>query len=154
MTTLIRTAALQEAMPLGPLVLFNLTTVTWDLATADIAVLNGTPVTLVLAQGAGTLIVPVAASFHYKAGSVGFTQNAALSLVYAGDTTALLTGPTIAFSGTTSQLGTFLPATAAQTLTEGENKALVLLASADPTIGTANGSGRITVFYYVMELRS
>lgn len=46
-----------------------------DLSAADIATLHSVPIETVVEQGAGKAIVPVEATFHYKAGSEPFATN-------------------------------------------------------------------------------
>ena len=153
MGTLISRFSIQSAPDPGPLIAPRLGWVTWNLTTAELATFNSAPVTVVLGQGSKTIVVPVAATFHLDAGAVGFTQDAVLRLTYAGGTTAVMTGPTVAFSGTTDQVASFVQAAAAITDTAAINKALQLSADQDPGLGSADGTGRLTLIYAIAETR-
>lgn len=58
----------------------ELNSVTIDLSASDIGTLNSIPVEIVAAQGPGTFIVPVAASFQFKVGSSLFSQSGVLAV--------------------------------------------------------------------------
>lgn len=64
-----------------------------DVSAAQIAALDGTPVTVLAAQGASTVIVPVAAAFQYKPGTIPFAAKPSVSL-YVGAVEAARTGET------------------------------------------------------------
>lgn len=71
----------------APVSVVNSATVT--LSSAQLKALNTTPVVLIPAQGAGTLIVPTAEVFDYKFGTVQYSGNGGLRTRYTGDTNNL-----------------------------------------------------------------
>jgi hypothetical protein len=78
MATLVQHILYQEAMDVGPLRSPRSGRLIWDLDASEVGGLNSIPFPLLPAQGVGTVIMPVAGSYQYKAGSVPFAVAAAL----------------------------------------------------------------------------
>ena len=134
----------------GPRVLY------YDLTTEEIKTLFSAPVTVLPAQGVGTTIAAVAATFQYKAGSVGFTNDDTMSLG-VGTKPVMNSGTapdgTIAFSIPISQVSFFLNDGDNEPQANHENGPLVLSCDTQDPGGSGDGTGRLTVLYYVMKLR-
>lgn len=119
---------------------FMLQKVTRDLTTAEIAALNSSPITLVAAQGAGTVIDVVKATFQYLAGTEPFGEGVELRLLLGAERVAVTLNVTAGFEGLDSLLVGLVPLVAVDAevqalnlpLASCENTALRLHASGDP----------------------
>lgn len=118
-----------------------LQTVTVDLTTDDIATLNSVPVEIVAAQGAGTFIVPVGASFQFKVATSSFASTGGnLALGFAAAGLAIMISDT-AFNDADSLVRTFTTLAALNPSdvfgalqAEVENLPLVFSCGSDPGI--------------------
>jgi hypothetical protein len=127
-----------------------------DLSSDDIRTLNSQPVTIIPAQGLGTVVVPISCVFQYDAGTVGFTNDDSLSFgVGAKPVLNSGTGPdgTVVFSVPISQVTYFVPLGDNEPQANHENGPAVLSADTTDPGGSGNGTARISVEYYVMRLR-
>lgn len=133
-------------------------TVKVNLTNAQLKAINSTPITVVAAQGANTVIVPLyaAAKFVYG-GNNAFTGSNALDLFYVNASgrasiTGVLSSP--AMTGTATVYATN-PAASQSTATVGlmDNVALVLSAAGNYAANAANDNTVIvTLAYYVATL--
>ena len=114
------------------------------IATADVLTLNSTPLTIVSAQGAGTLIEVISASASIDFNTTAYTTNTALQLSLGGDAILGQIGTNFLASTVSKTTSSFTrqSATAGQTQSL-ENSALIVTNSVgDPTAGDSD----ITVY--------
>lgn len=122
------------------------------ITTAQILVLNGTPLTIVAATGAGTAIEVISASALMTYNSIAYATNTSLQLINTGATASQMQN-TACLVGTVTKTTKFTSGTAAaagetQILT---NTALqVKVATGNPTAG--NSDITVYVFYRVVTL--
>src|SRR5262249_51319960 len=95
-----------------------------DITSTQLASLFTSPLTVVPAQGAGTIILPVVGAVHYKPGSVGFTNNRQVGLFLSS--VQITAGNSISFTGTTAQIAPFSNSSTVQTESTIENTDLLL----------------------------
>lgn len=128
-----------------------------DLSADDIRTLFSKPVTVIPAQGLGTVVVPISCVFQFTGGSVGFTNDDTCSFG-VGTKPALNSGTApdgiIAFSIPVAQVCYFVPLGDNEPQANHENAPAVLSADSTDPGGVGNGTGRISVEWYVMTLRS
>jgi hypothetical protein len=114
------------------------------IASADVLQLNSTPLTIVSAQGAGTLIEVISASASIDFNTTAYTTNTALQLSLGGDAILGQIGTNFLASTVSKTTSSFTrqSATAGQTQSL-ENSALIVTNSVgDPTAGDSD----ITVY--------
>jgi hypothetical protein len=127
-------------------------TVKLEILSADVLQLNTTPLTIVPAQGAGTVIEVISASASIDFNSVAYATNTPLQLSFGGDAVLGQIGSNFLASTVSKKTSSFTQqsSTAGQTQTI-ENAALVVTnSSGDPTAGDSD----ITIYltYIVVEL--
>lgn len=129
-------------------------TVTGTLSSSQILGLNSTPITLVTAQGAGTIIQVDKISLNYIYNSTTYASGGAISAIYGTNTAKAATGTAAAsvITGTSNGFATLLPTAIAQngTLTDYVNKA-ISLSNATGAFTTGNGTIAYKVFYTVLS---
>lgn len=129
---------------------------TVDLSADQIRTLFSSPVTIIPAQGVGTVVVPISAVFQYKAGVAAFTNDDTLSFG-VGSKPVLTSGVgpagTIVFSALTSQVCFFAPEADNEPQSNHENGAAVLFADTQDPGGLGDGTARLTTSFYIMVLR-
>lgn len=131
----------------------NLKTATIDIGAATVATMDVTPVSVVAAQGAHTIIVPLMliGEKHFTvAGSSGF----GISLRFTGDSHTLVTLGNLGLNNTTetldyNSLTSLSSATSGITVTTMINKGMSVVTSG-PVGGTPSGTVRLTLYYVVV----
>jgi hypothetical protein len=123
------------------------------LATADIEALMGTPFTLVPAQGANTIIVPVAVILEMIGGTIAFTDaGGAVSLVMGSAAVALGTNAifTTAVSQTQIQRLAGFAATDTAAAPPTDINAPLQMSKITNNFAAGNGSMKVTTIYLVV----
>jgi hypothetical protein len=127
-----------------------------DLTSAQIATLFTVPIEVLSAQGVGTVIVPVSASFQYFAGAVAFVDTAHVAV---GSVPGTLTftfnfNADVAFNGLDSVIAFGQPSSLSPIQTSVENVPLYIFGvDQDPgDAGASDGTARVQFLYYVMNL--
>lgn len=129
----------------------NIAIASVSLSHSDILAMFGTPITVVAAQGAGTVIVPVFAVLTYNTSAGAYTGGGAIGLYFNGANPAVMTFPATGLTGaaTTLAVGT-LVANALPTQANGINQALrVSNAGFVFATGNAANTAELVLGYYV-----
>lgn len=133
--------------------------VTGDVLVASVTVtdtqiksLSSSPVTLVAAQGAGTIIVPLMITMK-KVTTVAYNTNVTTSFPWTGITTAIAGTVNLAFSsGVETRYASVTPTAFNDFANNPENKAFTIKNSADLTGGGSGNSLQVRVVYFVMSV--
>lgn len=116
------------------------------LLAAAITTLHSVPVTVVAAPGAGITLVPLAVIFQFKYGTVQFSAGGAVSLVYHGATTNLLSGSVAAATINAAANATISAGAPAAAISATANVGLDLLA-ATQDFASGDSTAIVTVDY-------
>ena len=124
-----------------------LQTVKVSLSSAQILALNTTPITLVAAQGAGTVVTPVAITLRNNIVGSAYTGNVTPEVVYSGQSTPIITDT----NGLTITTNTPRRRTMQNNFNALENTAITIT---EPTGNPSSGTNTMDVYvqYYVLTL--
>lgn len=141
-------------LPSGISVTQDAFTAVLDISTAQLDALNGTPLTVVPAAGANKIIVPVDWSVTAVKSGAAWTANPALSLVYSGNTSAIVTAINLTLTNANTETRFYHPGQAAfnflTSTFDPRNVAVVTRLASDTSPGVGSTCTlRIMLTYYI-----
>ncbi len=118
------------------------------LTTAQITILNGTPVAVITAPGALYAIEVQGGFVNYNHATADITGNLTADLV-TSTTETIIQNATNAFSGAADKITRFIPVAGVLDANEGIS---VMMHTGDPTMGTSTGTATVTVTYRITAI--
>lgn len=122
---------------------------TLDIANADIATLNGTPIEVIAAAGTDTYIDVISAICVYDYSTGAITGNTTLDLINSTTTANRLATAATALAGGADKTTRFVAVAGASASNEGVS---VIVNTGNPTMGTSAGTVKIFVKYAIYSI--
>lgn len=128
----------------------TVTSVTGSLSTAQITILNGTPVVAIPSPGAGYAIQILGGAISYTYGVAQYSVNTTIDLINTTTTANILAKATTAVVGAASKKTQIIPAAGSVAANEGVS---LKMNSGDPTVGAgATGTCTYNILYTVYAI--
>ena len=128
----------------------TVTSVTGSLSTAQITILNGTPVVAIPSPGAGYAIQILGGAISYTYGVAQYSVNTTIDLVNTTTTANILAKATTAVVGAASKITQIIPAAGSVAANEGVS---LKMNTGDPTVGAgATGTCTYNITYTVIAI--
>lgn len=119
-----------------------------DLTTAQITILNGTPVEIITAPGAGYVIELESAFLNYDHDTADITGNVTADLVTSTTNTRLMTAAN-GFSGAADKITRFVDVAGVVDSNEGIS---IMMNTGNPTMGASAGTAKVVVTYKITAI--